>query len=102
MNLAEAFESAANGPILATTLSPPYDHRYDDTQPDYVGKILSWDTARVILDYEYNNGYGGADCHAVYVLTETQVLFVGEYDGSTGISQVPRNPTEGTPAFSGE
>jgi hypothetical protein len=101
MNLAKAFEEQASSPILAVTISRPYGDRWGSERPEYVGKLLSWEAARPIIDYEYDNGYGSAGCHAVYAWTETQVIFVSEYDGATGISEVPRNPTAGTPEFSG-
>ncbi len=101
-NLATDFEAAAGAEtILAAVLSAPYDFRYSDTPPAYVGTVLSWVDARPILDYDYNSGFGGADCHAAYAWTETRVLFVHEYDGATGIQWVPRNPAYGAPDYGG-
>lgn len=102
MNLAEAFEAIAEGPILGAVIGDDDRRSWGkrDKFPEH-GKLLAWSKARPIIDYEYDNGYGGADCHAVYVWTKTQVMFVGEYDGATGIAQVPRNPVPCDPGFSG-
>jgi len=45
-----------------------------------------------LLDYEYNDGYGSANCHRVYIFTKTKVHYINEYDGSTQICCVPRHP----------
>jgi len=48
------------------------------------------------FDYNFDSGYGGQECHDFYIWTKSKVLFIWEYDGSTYISSVPRNP----PSFS--
>jgi hypothetical protein len=63
--------------------------------------VLTWEQARPMLDYSYDTGYGGADCHAVWVWTPTRVLFVVQYDGSTGLESVPRAPVAGLPDMPG-
>ena len=70
-----------------------------DVQPR--GKVLSWEQAAPFLDYEYDNGYGAPECNAVYVWTETRVLFVTQYDGATCIHSVPRNPEDIDPEMPG-
>lgn len=101
-NLAKDFEEMAIGPILGAVIGDdgrrPYGQRGDSPLH---GKLVAWEDARPVLDYEYDNGYGGADCHAVYAWTETQVLFVHEYDGATAVQQVPRNPIACAPEFGG-
>ena len=62
---------------------------------------VKWEEVREFLDYEYNNGYGGADCHRVYVWTNSSIIVVSEYDGATGLQSFPRNPTAGEPSFAG-
>jgi len=64
--------------------------------------LQSWQEARVHLDYEYDEGFGGADCHAIYLWTSTRVLFVAEYDGATSIASIPRHPQQAYPRMSGE
>ena len=62
---------------------------------EHGGVPLTWDVARPLLDYPYDPGFGGADCHAIWAWTPRWVLFVAEYDGSTRVVRVPRNPPEG-------
>ena len=65
------------------------------------GKLLTWDQAKQWLDYDFSSGYGAPGCNAVYVWTETQVLFVVQYDGSTSMESVPRNPIATMPYMPG-
>lgn len=53
----------------------------------------TWGEVRESLDYTYDHGYGGADCHPILAWTQTRLIFVLEYDGATGLSWLPRNPT---------
>lgn len=59
--------------------------------------LQSWDVVAPLLDYEYDSGYGGQECHSIWLWTPTRVLFVHEYDGSTYVASVPRHPTAGQP-----
>jgi len=70
-----------------------------DQQPK--GKLLSWEEAAPLLDYEYDTGYGAPECNAIYVWTESRVLFVTQYDGATCIDYVPRNPVDIMPVMPG-
>lgn len=79
-----------------------------DDQPDgrklprkKLGVVLSWEDAAPLLNYRYDDGFGGRDCHPVWAWTPTRVLFVHEYDGATSVSWVPRHPQEGWPPMSG-
>lgn len=65
------------------------------------GEILSATEAHERLSYEYDRGYGAPDCHSVYVWTEKRVVFVSQYDGSTGLCSLPRNPTAEMPGMPG-
>jgi hypothetical protein len=57
------------------------------------GVVLSLADAMPWLDYEFYDGFGGVNCQSVYIWTTTKVIFIHEYDGSTTIQSVPRNPT---------
>ena len=46
-------------------------------------KPQPWAAMRDYLDYNYDSGFGSADCHAVLVYTEHIIVSVYEYDGST-------------------
>lgn len=56
------------------------------------GVLMTWDEARPYLDYEYDNGYGGQDCHSVHIWTPARIIYVQEYDGATWLNSIPRNP----------
>jgi hypothetical protein len=65
----------------------------DDTPDHALGDgPVSWDMAAPVLDYAYDAGFGGQDCHNIWAWTRTRVLSIHEYDGSTSIISVPRNP----------
>lgn len=68
---------------------------------DKKGIILMWEQARPLLDYDYDRGYGGPECHAVAVYTPTRVVFVSQYDGATGVESLPRNPCNFWPPMPG-
>ena len=70
-----------------------------DIPKEKKGKVLPWSDAFGLLDYAYDDGYGGADCHAVYCYTQNYIVFVGEYDGSTWPERIPRSPMECTPSM---
>ena len=63
-----------------------------EEHPNGPGTIQTWETARPSLDYEFNKGYGGAECHAIAADTASWVLIVGEYDGATWVQRIPRDP----------
>ena len=50
------------------------------------------------FDYDFDSGYGEQECHEFYIWTKSEVLFIWEYDGSTHISSVPRNPPSFSPS----
>ncbi len=65
------------------------------------GIVLSWDEAKPLLDYEFDSGHGAPGCNAIYVWTETQILFISQYDGATNINSIPRNPMDVMPEMAG-
>ena len=62
---------------------------------------ISWEEARPFLSYEYDNGFGGADCHPVFAYTPTKIITITEYDGATGPSWYPRHPIKCRVGFDG-
>lgn len=64
-----------------------------------IGVVLTADEARPMLDYEYDEGFGGVDCNPIHAYTPNRILVVHEYDGSTGVYSVPRNPSAELPEF---
>ena len=70
-----------------------------DSQPK--GVILKWEEAKPWLNYEFDSGYGSPECNSIYVWTQNKILFIVEYDGSTSMYSVPRNPVNCMPEMPG-
>jgi hypothetical protein len=95
--LAEEIEAAAEGePILSVVIG-----KYDDREipTELLNRPLTWEKARPLLDYEYDHGYGGNDCHPIYAWTASWIIFIHECDGSTDVGAFPRNPVVCEPGF---
>lgn len=106
-NLAELIEEEAEEQILFAVIGdmgwgdgyksehvPNYDQ-----QPKY--KLLKWDDASKWLDYDTDFGYGAPSHNSVYCWTENFVLFFSQYDGSTNVERIPRNPISCEPYMPG-
>lgn len=65
------------------------------------GDLLPWAEARPLLAFEYDCGHGAPDCMAIYAWTESQVLYVVQYDGATGVESLPRHPMLCVPEMPG-
>lgn len=75
----------------------------DDRRPvEQRDVLLSRDAGLALLDVEYDDGFGGADCFPMYAWCAPWVYFISEYDGSTNLSCVPRNPVDCEPALNGD
>jgi hypothetical protein len=61
--------------------------------------ILDRNTALMKLDKEFDDSYGGADCHPIFAWTENVIIVISEYDGSTHLNIIPRNPMACEPFF---
>ncbi len=61
--------------------------------------VMQWEDAASILDYDFDDGYGGAECHPITAWTATRVIFVREYDGSTSTDSIPRHPIDHQPDY---
>lgn len=90
----------AKGPIIAIQI-PEMESYYfeedknkpkDEIVRQYGGRTISWELAAPLLDYPYYDGYGLMDCHDIVAWTETQVIYIHEYDGSTKVCSIQRNP----------
>lgn len=90
----------AEGNILAVQIPTQKIFEYGETElyskdeivRKYGGQIISWELAAPLLDYPYYAGFGSMDCHGIVAWTETQVIYIHEYDGSTSVCTLPRNP----------
>ena len=47
------------------------------------------------------NGYGAPQAYAMYVWTNQRVLWITQYDGSTHLDGMPRNPEAVVPEMPG-
>ena len=65
------------------------------------GKLLNWQEAAPLLDFNYSTGYGAPECPCVYAWTKDYVIFISQYDGSTCTNKVPRNPCDCDPQMPG-
>lgn len=81
--------------IIGIVLSEDYTNR--SIPEDLESKVVSWEEVESLLDYEYSTGRGSQDCHSIYAWTETRVIFISEYDGSTNVTSLPRNPVDISP-----
>lgn len=105
-NFATAIEKAAGGAenikrVLIGHYGGYKGHDSERATPHLVGELWKWSQVRGVLDYPWDRGYGGAKCHPVVVWTDKHVITVHEYDGSTGLRRVPRNPENGEAFFNG-
>lgn len=105
MTFAKDIENAAGDErIIAVVIGEKgwdgYGDEYGVSSSDK-GKVLDWDTARPLLEYDYDRGYGAPDCHAIATYTDTKVIMVYQYDGSTGFFAVERNPVPHLPEMPG-
>lgn len=76
---------------------------YEESDPPSVpldkrGVLLTLEEAKPYMqDWQFDGGFGAPFCHAVHVWTDERVIFVSEYDGSTHLNSVPRNPSAEQP-----
>lgn len=102
VNLKKTFEEAAakmGDRLLSAVVGfDDRDRKWDGSESE-PREPEQWADAAKKIDYEYYNGFGGADCHAVIAWGEKYVYFVHEYDGATGINCVPRNPMACAPTW---
>jgi len=95
---ADILAVADGEPILAVKIiNVPYsygspDSRFEATK-QFENQVLPWATLENFFRYQYDTGYGSMDCHDIVAWTETKVIYIREYDGSTSVVYVPRNPS---------
>lgn len=97
----ETVEDLYGEPIEAIVVGQHDNSRYESKPSADENVILSREAGLTKLDYEYDNGYGGTDCHPFYAWSASRVFFMGEYDGATWLNWAPRNPMALEPSFSG-
>jgi hypothetical protein len=100
----EDIKSAAGGEkIIGIVIGDMGWGNYNsEGKPAWVkGELLKWKDTKEMLDYEYDDGYGSPDCQAITAWTKTKVIFVVQYDGSTSVWAIPRNPIAHMPEMPG-
>jgi hypothetical protein len=65
------------------------------------GKLLTPAQAKPWLDIEFDTGYGSPKCPAMYAWTGRHVYFIVQYDGSTTLYRIPRDPHADMPTMPG-
>ena len=80
-NFKQDILEAANGETIEAFVGGPF-------------KVPTTDIAAALaaMDYEYEAGFGSMDCDDITFWTVKHVFYIHEYDGSTAIHSVPRNP----------
>ena len=94
------FEKDNDELIKAIVVGKHDNSRYNEKETVDENVVLGRDEGLRKLDYEFDNGYGGADCHPITAWTNETIIYICEYDGATGLSSRPRNPTNHKPEFS--
>lgn len=65
-------------------------------------KLLTLEEARPFMQgWPFDGDYGAPKCYATYIWTDQRCIWVTQYDGSTCLSSMPRNPTACTPSMPG-
>ena len=57
--------------------------------------------AQYMTGWSFGGGYGAPKCYATYIWTNQRVIWVTQYDGSTGLDCAPRNPMDCVPEMPG-
>ena len=66
------------------------------------GKVLTLEQAKPLMrGWSFDGGFGAPECYATYVWTNQRVIWVTQYDGSTGLDSMPRNPVACVPSMPG-
>ena len=97
-----SFEKNINETIESIVVGPHYNDRWNepDRRPEHQRDVpISRDEGLALVNIEFDNGYGGADCFPVYAWTPNFIFAISEYDGATGYHTIPRNPVASEPEF---
>ena len=100
-NLREWLECKAGGEKIEGVVIGEAGWGCEEKENIPKNKLLSWEEAKKYLDYNFHDGYGSPECHAITAWTPTKVMFIVEYDGATDIKSVPRHPQAHEPEMVG-
>jgi hypothetical protein len=66
------------------------------------GCLMKLEDARKYMQgWRFGGGYGAPECYATYIWTNKRIIWVTQYDGSTGLDSAPRNPAQCMPNMPG-
>jgi hypothetical protein len=94
----DIIEAVGEDKIIAVKIPPFGEYPQEETDQRFIpansiqNKLVDYETALTLLDYEYNSGYGTQDCHDITMWSHDYVYYIHEYDGSTSIEKLDRNP----------
>jgi hypothetical protein len=97
-NLLALVMQAANGEEIEKVV---LRHNYKQALQAFTGKLLDWEQAKALLDYEFITGFGTRGADPLYAWTRSRIIFVNNYDGACRISFLPRNPVKTLPEYGG-
>ena len=70
---------------------------------DKQGVLMQLEDAKPFMEgWSFDGGYGAPTCYATYIWTDKRVIWVTQYDGSTGLDSMPRHPANVIPDMPGE
>ncbi len=67
------------------------------TNTEYVNTIAENDVAEVLMNRDFDGGYGGIEGNSFFAWSKNRVYFCHAYDGAESVESVPRNPCEEIP-----
>lgn len=97
-DILEAVKEELDTAIIMVTSDSHVSEENRKFPKDFIGKPVMLKDVIDYFDYNFYSGYGEQECHEFYIWTKLEVLFIWEYDGSTHISSVPRNPPSFSPS----
>jgi hypothetical protein len=80
---------------------------YDEPKPAPIPKdkqkiLMTLEEAEPYMqEWEIYGGYGAPNAYAMYVWTNKRVMWITQYDGSTSLDSMPRNPIACNPKMPG-
>ena len=88
----EILSLTENEEILAISIGEKGWGDRPEGETYFSGKNIN--TALDILDFEFDDGFGGEEGYNLYVWTKNWIIIKSCYDGSENYCKVPRNPNK--------
>ena len=103
----ELLSELQEGEVVEAVVFGEYEGYEEDVKFSLVpidrrNKVLSFGEAKQYMKgWSFKNGFGEPNCYAVYIWTNYRVFWVTQYDGSTELNSMPRNPIDCVPGMPG-